>query len=117
LKVAHYILAVFFSLMLIVDQVVPAFGFSDTTETACCIVCDCDMAECCMAAPSSGDSQSAPAIPVRTTSFSDWQALSLVLQQWISAPRIESQPPVFAGFSFPLQTIVPLYTRDCSYLI
>jgi hypothetical protein len=104
------------------------FGFAAVTQNAsartaapckCCVTDDADAAPCptsCCEAPVREEAPVAPA-PVPSNRNIDWQSLAVALPQLVplDQPTVYSLPVSSVSF-LPLRT-VPIFQRDCSYLI
>jgi hypothetical protein len=83
-----------------------------------CKICPCQMSNCCLSSPTGQTSSDAPVAPARPNASPD-QLISLMI---VLGPLVElarTTPfdlPEFLQMGFR-QTAVPIFQRDCSYLI
>jgi hypothetical protein len=109
------LIAIIFSAALVTAQL---FASADTAPTPVQKQsrCDCGKAKCC-AAKSSDASKEIPAVPAPSSSQKSFQIV-LTLTAWAMTPQTISEPQlIFAGSTpLPAQS-VPIFTRDCSYLL
>jgi hypothetical protein len=113
--IAQRILAVLFSLTLILGQTLPAAAATGE-EPSACTDCDCGMTECCMSSPPD-DAKSVPAVPPQTNPRCDGQSALVAVSFSLVLPNCELPRAAFADFLSHVQAAVPLYARHCSYLI
>src|SRR5437660_702602 len=111
--------AILFSLLLITAQTAFIAGGADSVvkqrgAEGCCG--DHCQKRCCFNDQSAPDRSSPPATPARAVSRTDWQAPAMapaVLDHRAIETALLGRPDSFA----PSVTAVPLYERNCSYLI
>jgi hypothetical protein len=87
-------------------------------SSCCCTGCDfkhCATPACC-AKPADNPSPFAPA-PVPPRSSQEWQALAASVTILLTLPLREADEPSAASSSFIWIPAVPIFQRDCSYLI
>ncbi len=110
------VFAVFAGAVLLASQTVFAWGQQEFSKPQVCCCCACKMINCCVAQPTS-PVQPIPAAPARTVSQHHYQIVStiaaLLLQSPEKSPEKISLPPL-ASLD---PAAVPLYQRNCSYLI
>jgi len=117
------LLAIFFSVALIVSQATPSLNapLSSTKHKAsgrnCCGECGpCKGSSCCVANNDSESRQPLPAVPTQNVSQIDLQALTLTsLLAWEQTPAESAVVPI--SVFVPPSIAAPLYQRNCSYLI
>ena len=106
--------AIFFSLALISAQMFAFAGDALLTgqkEKSC----GCK-ANCCTA-KSNDASKETPAVPAPSSSLKSFQ-FALTLTAWSLAPQIISDEPFVSHQAAPiLSQSVPIFARDCSYLL
>jgi hypothetical protein len=110
--------AFLFSLLLIVAQAAFIAGAADSAVTqrgaeSCCG--DHCQKRCCFSDQGAPAPSSPPATPTRTVSRTDWQAPATALAV-LDHRAIGTALLVRPDFT-PSVTAVPLYQRNCSYLI
>jgi hypothetical protein len=119
------LLAIFFSVALIVSQAASIDGRIDIggqkqSTARCCGHCgncgSCDGQACCTAKNDSSPEQRTPAAPSRGVSRTDWQLSTAIVVQLLPEAASES---VASPSSFSIRSCfaAPLYQRNCSYLI
>jgi len=105
--------AIFFSALLLIGQTVGVPAQRLIQSPSECARCDCG-GKCCVVPSRSAPSQ-APAAPTQNVSLKQSQ-LAPAAAQIYSLP--ESPTPIsFASISIPKSQAVPLYDRNCAYLI
>jgi hypothetical protein len=114
------IFAILFSLVLVATQTVFASNgvgvSSQQSATHTCCGNSCCHKSCCVAkdAPASAPM---PVAPARTVSQTDSQLLVTVIQALLQPPVATTSNFVSPPSSIPASVAVPLYERNCSYLI
>jgi len=110
------LLAIVFSLALVSAQLI---AFADTAPVTAQKVttCDCGMAKCCVAKSSDASKEAAPAVPAQSSSQKSFQ-IGLTLAAWSLTPQIVCDDLLISSRAAPMAVqSVPLFTRDCSYLL
>ena len=109
------LLTILFSLALLGTQSVFIVGAPLGPPVSHC-ACDKCVTSCCKKKASS-DSQPLPYAPVRSSAQSEWQFLAAVTTQ-LATRLTSSESEVFFRFLPPVSAAaVPLYQRNCSFLI
>jgi len=117
------LLAIFFSVMLIVSQAAASLkgpldlGNLKVSTPKCCSPRPCcGGGDCCVGHKNSGSEQPAPAVPTQGSSQNDLQVLvSASVLVWEQTSTTASITPASLFVHPPVAA--PLYQRDCSYLI
>jgi hypothetical protein len=104
--------AILFALALVMSQPLAA-GVLCAGPASCCS-CGGKM-KCCLA-ESGNTSQETPAAPASTPAQKNFQA-ALWLVVHMTTPAIGKNSRVAATISSPAAYAVPLFTRDCAYLL
>lgn len=106
------------SVMLVGTQTVFAFGHNPQTASAPreCRCCSCKQLNCCVAQPTPAP-EPVPATPARAISQSNLQIIAAFVSLLLPAPEKATAPVSFSPSISPVPTAVPLYDRNCSYLI
>jgi len=113
MKVARTILAPLFALALILTQIAP---FAVAMSSAQPARCGCHMVVCCCQKPANPNSAPRPAAPVRTVTQNDVRIVAAVVEQVFSSPA-QAQPSYFCPRPSLGIAPIPLYQRDCVFLI
>jgi hypothetical protein len=111
--------AILFSFLLIATQTAFMPRSVDTVSSKAGVK-DCDCSHCnkpCCFSNGSPESRPLPATPTRTASQIDWQILAVIGQQLLGQPATASVADIPSSHPVYSLTAVPLYERNCSYLI
>ena len=109
------LLAIFFSLALLGTQSVFLIGAPAAKPVSQCACDKCDTS-CCKKKAAS-ESRPVSSAPAPTRAQIEWQLLAAVLTQLVTLPGA-SKPEVSFRFLPPIPApAVPLYQRNCSFLI
>lgn len=78
--------------------------------------CGCGLKHCCLQ-QADKDSQPVPSAPLRTTQETQLQVVLVLVAQLLDQPALTEVQLPPAGYFTPRATVMPLYQRNCSYLI
>jgi hypothetical protein len=84
-------------------------------EAAACKSCCAGKADCC-AAPAP-QAPASPAVPASAPTQNEWQAVAVVLHLLTALDTFAPQSLTSVSFAPPGATAVPIYQRDCQYLV
>ncbi|HEX7471160.1 MAG TPA: hypothetical protein VF437_10585 [Verrucomicrobiae bacterium] len=110
------LVGIFFALALalVTAQV---FAFADTAiapqKKSCC---DCGRAKCC-AAKSDSASKDVPVVPAPSSNQKSFQIASPLAAWTLTTLNVSDAQVAAANFTSPVVRVVPLFTRDCAYLL
>jgi len=108
--------AILFSLLLaIAPKALPVKAEAQANTATCCRRCGCE-APCCIANPSPSSSP-APAAPAPNVSVKQIQLAIAVVGKSLGTPASSSSQIFFQVSSFLDSSAVPLYKRNCTFLI
>src|SRR5262249_18412728 len=108
-------IAILFSVVLMGNPMLSLAAVSCVQSQTCCD-CHCGKMNCCMK-ETTQDSKPAPGAPVRTVVERNI-LLFVVLLSHTLEPSVSDTSNLHSSFRTPLKAeLVPLYTRNCSYLI
>jgi hypothetical protein len=111
------VFAILFGLLLAIGQTAQSGCGSAGAKASCCSDCACPTAANCCYGKSEGSSRTAPTREISRTVQQDFQ---LVLQRVTALVlQTESEPSAVFSFDSSVSTVtpIPLYERNCSYLI
>ncbi len=110
------------AIMLAVSALMPALGWAElSTSRAVCACCQvdgqsCPTRSCCSTPESEGKPISPASVPSQTRS--DRQMLPAAVSQSLTMlPYVTVNGSRFSTVSFALPPTVPIFQRDCSYLV
>ena len=114
-KIVRTTLAILFSVLLVLTQSVLPGNPAVAKAESCCSRCACG-APCCVPAPNSG-SAPLPATPTPATSLKQCQ-FALAVAALALSPLVSPAPKISpSAVSSSLSVALPLYERNCIYLI
>jgi hypothetical protein len=107
-------LAILFSALVALTQGVLPVDAAVAKAPACCTRCACG-SPCCVATPNS-DSAPLPAAPAPQVSLKQSQC-ALIVAALVLSPLVSPAPKISPSVSSPRSNALPLYERNCVYLI
>jgi hypothetical protein len=112
LKITKILIALLFSAVLMAGQ----FSFVTPAPAAQTPAKGCCTKHCCCTKPTNSQSVPQPVAPTRTISQTDWQLVAavahhLMRSETVVQPVLSSHSPKVASLA------VPLYQRNCTFLI
>ena len=87
---------------------------ADNTPKACC---SCGGHSDCCAANTSAPTSEIPAAPAPSSVQNDFNAITWIVAAWLTTPVATDRPNCFVTSTSPVASVVPLFTRDCAFLI
>ena len=109
MKVAFVIM---FALALVLSQPLAA-SVADTAPKSCC---GCGVKKCCVS-NSSKSSGEIPAVPAQASAQKSFQAILLLTIRGIPSIAATDDQIAASSFSPSVAGAVPLFNRDCAYLL
>src|SRR4051812_27791043 len=122
MKLANRAMGLLLGIVLVLQGISNAFAISgpNSSRSMACCRSDCNSRHCatsaCCAKPANEGGE-IPSTPARSSSQDEWQDIAPLFQVILTAtsPRPEQIPSSFS--SNDTQIAVPIFQRNCSYLI